>query len=316
MNTVLKDKLRTIFYPLVLIKREMYNQYLKYLGLHNPKKLASILHYDYTKREINWENPKDLNEKINWLKFNSDTTLWSELSDKYAVRKYIEDAGLGEMLVDLYGVWSSVDEINFDLLPKSFVLKSTNGSGTVMVVKDKSKLDYVEVKKTLKSWLDLKFGIMTGEPHYLSIKPKIIAEKLLTNDFKDISGSLVDFKFWCFHGRPYLIWCCSNREIGQYAYVSYHNLDWTIDSGNSIPNDHYRKCEQNIPQPKSLQRMLDACKILGKEFPQVRIDFYEVDGKAIFGEMTFTSNGGYMDYFTDKYLLEMGSQIELPKKHK
>jgi hypothetical protein len=316
MNATLKDKLRTIFYPLVLVKRVMYNQYLEYLGLYNPKKLASILHYDYCKRHIDWDNPKDLNEKINWLKFNSDTTLWSELSDKYAVRKYIEEVGLGEMLVKLYGVWSFVEDIDFDKLPQSFVLKSTNGSGTVMVVKDKSALNLIEVKLMLNGWLKQKFGIMTAEPHYFPIRPQIIAEELLINDQKDVSSSLIDYKFWCFHGEPYSVWSCSNRKIGGETYVASHDLGWKIYAEHSVFVDHYRKCENNIPKPKSLEKMIEACKIITKDFPQVRLDFYEANGEPYFGEMTFTSSGGYMDWYTKEYLLEMGSQIKLPEKHK
>lgn len=313
MNTALKDKLRIIFYPIVLLKREVYSQYLRYLGLHNPKKLASILHYDYTKRHINWENPQDLNEKINWLKFNSDTAIWGELSDKYAVRKHIEDAGLGEMLVDLYGVWSSVEEINFDLLPQSFVLKSTNGSGTVIVVEDKNKLDYVEVKKTLKSWLSLKFGIMTAEPHYYPIKPQIIAEELLKNDKKDISSSLIDYKFWCFHGKVYSIWTCSDRVLKAGAALTYFDVNWKKKSDYLLTVDNYKSSINEIPKPKSFDKMISACEILAKDFPQVRVDFYEVNDQPYFGELTFTSEAGYMDVCTHEYLLMMGNQIKLPK---
>lgn len=313
MNSLLKNKLRTLFYPLVLIKREIYRQYLRYLGIHNPKKLASILHYDYTKREIDWDDPKDLNEKINWLKFNSDTEIWGQLSDKYAVRKFIEEAGFGDMLVKLYGVWSSVDEIDFDELPKSFVLKSTNGSGTVLVVEDKSKLDFVEVKKMLKSWLSLKFGVMTAEPHYFSIKPQIIAEELLVNDKAEVSSSLIDYKFWCFNGEPYAIWTCSDRVIKKGAALAYYDMQWNIHPEYLVEVDKYQSSLNGIPKPHSFEKMIQACKILAKDFPQVRVDFYEVGATPYFGELTFTSEAGYMDVCTHEYLLLMGSEIHLQK---
>lgn len=313
MNSSLKNKLRTLFYPIILLKRELNRRYIMYLGKNNPKKLASILHYDYCKREIDWDNPQDLNEKINWQKFNSDTSMWSQLSDKYAVRKHLEDAGLGDMLVKLYGVWSSVEDIDFEKLPQSFVLKSTNGSGTVMVVPNKTQINFVEVKKTLSEWLKLKFGVMTAEPHYLSLKPLIIAEELLVNDNKDISSSLIDYKIWCFNGEPYTVWTCSNRTIGGETYVASHDMDWNIRVEHSVFVDHYRKCDNDIPKPKTLNRMIDACKILGEDFPQVRIDFYEVGGKAYFGEMTFTSSGGYMDFYSKNFLNEMGKLVKIPK---
>lgn len=314
MNEQLKEKLRIIFYPLFFVKRKLYNHYIRYLGLHNPKKLASILHYDYCKRQIDWDNPKDLNEKINWLKFNSDTSLWSELSDKYAVRQYIEKVGLGDMLVKLYGVWDTVKDIDFEELPQSFVLKSTNGSGTVLVVQDKNELNLIEVREMLNKWLTESFGILTAEPHYFPIKPRIIAEELLINDKRDVSSSLIDYKFWCFHGEPYSVWSCSNRKIGAETYVASHDLNWNIYPEHSVFVDHYRKCENNIPKPKSLDKMIEACKLITNNLPQVRLDFYEVNDIPYFGEMTFTSSGGYMDFYTHEYLLELGSKINLHKK--
>ncbi len=267
MNTSIKNKLRIYFYPLVYVKRRLYYYWIKFLGLYYPKKLASILHYDYCKRQINWDDPKDLNEKINWLKFNSDTSMWSKLSDKYAVREYIEQAGFGDMLVKLYGVWSSVDDINFDELPQSFVLKSTNGSGTVMVVEDKNKIDYDEVRKTLKKWLSSKFGIMTAEPHYLSIKSRIIAEELLINDKNDFSSSIVDYKVWCFNGEPYSIFTCYNRKIGKEIYLALHDTEWNFHPEKLVYGDYYKECENNIPKPKSLSQMIVASKVLAKPFP-------------------------------------------------
>ena len=111
-----------------------------YLSRHNPQELADRLYIDATgnKNGINWESPVDLNEKINWLKFNSDTTKWSELADKYAVRKFIEEKGYKQYLVPLLGVWENANEIDFSKLPDSFVLKTNNGAGTVMVVEDKA----------------------------------------------------------------------------------------------------------------------------------------------------------------------------------
>ncbi len=310
-NSKIKDVLRIIFYPLVLIKREIYNQWLRYLGLHNPKKLASILHYDYCKRIIDWDNPKDLNEKINWLKFNSDTSKWSTLSDKYLVRKYIEEAGFGNMLVQLYGVWSVADDIDFSKLPKSFVLKTNNGSGTVLIIKDKSMMNEKEVRKTLKKWIKVKFGIMTAEPHYLSIKPLIIAEELLENDKSNISTSLIDYKFWCFNGVPYSVFVCSNRSKYHDLSIALYDINWQSHPDKLIFQGHYMKTTMNIPRPESLDLMISVCNILAEEFPQARLDFYEVNGKPYIGEITFTSYGGYMDYFSANFLREMGELIKL-----
>tara|TARA_B110000091_G_C13809350_1_gene474169 strand:+ start:1101 stop:2045 length:945 start_codon:yes stop_codon:yes gene_type:complete len=311
MKASTRSILRIVFYPLVLIRREIAKRRLHYLGLHNPKKLASILHKDYCKRDINWNSPRDLNEKINWLKFNTDTSPWSDLSDKYKVRSYVEKCGLGDLLVELYGVWENADDINFDKLPNSFVLKANNGSATVLLVKDKTTLDLVKIRTQLKKWQKSRFGIMEAEPHYLSLKPCIIAEQLLENDNSEFSTSLIDYKIWCFNGEPYSIWTCSNRQIGGATYVASHDMNWKVHPERSVFTDHYRQCTNNIPRPKSLEQMIDACRILAKDFPQVRMDFYECQGKAYFGEMTFTSFGGYMDFYSHKYLLELGAKVKL-----
>ena len=310
MNNSIKDKLRIYFFPLVFVKRKLHHYWIKFLGIYFPKKLASMLHYSYCNREIDWDNPKDLNEKINWLKFNSDTKSWSELSDKYAVRKFIEDSGYADILVKLYGVWSDVNEINFDELPDSFVFKSNNGSGTVLIVNDKNSIDKKEVKKLLKKWLTLKFGAMTAEPHYFPIKPLIIAEELLINDKTEVSSSLIDYKFWCFEGEPHYVWTCSNRsEEG--TSLAYFDMNWQRHSEYMVAVTGYNASENDMPKPKSFDKMVEICRVFSKGFPQVRIDFYEVNDTPYFGEFTFTSEAGYMDVCTHEYLLEMGSKFHV-----
>ena len=186
--------------------------YYWYLSTHNPRKLAEHLYIDATgkKEGINWEHPRDLNEKINWLKFNTDTTKWSELADKYAVRSFVEEKGFGRYLVPLLGVWSNADQIDFSKLPNSFVLKTNNGAGTVMVVEDKSIIDETQVRTLLNKWLKKQFGLKQAEPHYLKIKPLIIAEAML-KEKSLISSSLIDYKIWCFGGKAFGTFVCYDR---------------------------------------------------------------------------------------------------------
>ena len=108
--------------------------------LRTPKRICSYCYKKVLGEELNWENPQTLNEKINWLKFNSDTSSWSRLADKYLVRDYLKEKGLEHLLVPLYGKWDKPEDINFDSLPKQFVMKTNHGSGEIIIVKDKIKI--------------------------------------------------------------------------------------------------------------------------------------------------------------------------------
>lgn len=282
------------------------NQYKKYLIHKNPQKLSDILYYDAFHKWINWENPQDLNEKINWLAFNTDTTLWSKCSDKYRVREYIKEKGCEELLTKLYGKYEDADKINFESLPDKFVLKPNHGYGNVYIVKNKSQINSKEIITQLQNAINTPWGYETAEPHYTRIKPCIIAEELLESNDK---YGLIDYKIWCFNGTPYYIFTCSNRNlITHQANFNFFDAQWNnLDNYLSPANRN----QISIPKPKQLNRMLEYAKILSEPFAQVRVDLYEVNNKIYFGELTFTSNMGRMDYFTKEALLIMGQKIRI-----
>ena len=309
MNHQIKKTIIFYFYPLVAFRRWVIKQKKNYLGHHNPEKLAKLLYRRKFHKELNLNNPQTFNEKVNWLKFRSDTSLWTELADKYKVLEYIKNNGLEEILVKLYGKWDRVEDIDFEQLPNSFVLKSNNGCGTVLLVEDKTKLDLQATRKLLKKWLKQKYGYTTAEPHYTTIKPCIIAEEYLKWDNPSISSSLIDYKFHCIHGSPLYIQVMSDRQPGHIYHWNIYNTFWQPYSGYIPPQ---LKKDSEIPCPQSFERMLDICKILSKPFPQVRIDLYEIGGKIYFGEMTFTSAGGYDDEIPNDLDVEMGEKMNLP----
>lgn len=283
-----------------------------YLSRHNPQELADRLYIDATgnKNGINWESPVDLNEKINWLKFNSDTTKWSELADKYAVRKFIEEKGYKQYLVPLLGVWENANEIDFSTLPDSFVLKTNNGAGTVMVVEDKTLIGQRTVRAQLNKWLKNKFGLKRAEPHYLRIKPLIIAESLL-RDESGISSSLVDYKIWCFDGKAFGTKVFYNRHRFE-ADIEWYDRDWNYRPEKLVFTKDKRDGGGKINKPKNYEQMISFAEDLSKGFPQVRVDLYNIDGQIYFGEMTFSSGGGYMNSYAKEVLLEMGKLTKLP----
>ncbi len=269
-------------------------------------------------RKLNLDNPQDLNEKILWLSLFSDTSLWTRCADKYAVRGYVEEKGLGDILVKLYGKWDKVEDIDWNSLPKSFVMKTNNGAGTVLVVTNKDDLDLAKTTEMLSSWLAKDITSSTTEFHYRNIKPCIIAEELLelTEEDRAISTSIIDYKIWCFNGKPDSVLVCSNRRKGGGCALSVFDLEWNYRPEAAIFNNDHFEAPHLIPRPEHLKDMLDVATRLSADFPEVRVDLYHINGKIYFGELTFTSLGGTMTYYTPEELLRMGQEIDLSSASK
>ena len=282
-----------------------------FYNLISPTFVAKRIYKKRMGKDLDLTHPQDLNEKINWLKFYGDTSMWPDLADKYKVRDFVKKRGCDSILVSLYAMWENADEINFDSLPKSFVLKTNHGNGEVLIVKDKTKIDLNDTKALFKHYLSEDFGKYQGEPHYRKIQRCIVAEELLDVDDLDYTTSLVDYKIWCFDGKPYYIWACYSRTKEK-VYVEVHDLNWNYLPEKSVFTDHYRDGKGIVPKPEKLDEMLMIASKLSEGFPEVRVDLYENKGKIYFGEMTFTSNGGYMDFYTQEFLDELGSYCHLP----
>lgn len=273
------------------------------------KQVINHVYKASTGKIMNWDNPRDYNEKINWLKLNSDTSLWTQYADKFRVRKHIEELGLSELLVPLLGKWDKAEDIDFSILPDRFVIKTNHGSGDVIIVKDKQKTDVEEIRHRLKKNLRTPYGKYQGENHYLKIPPCIIAEPLL-EPYSSVSSSLIDYKMICFDGKPFSTLCFFNREEGHYEF-ELHDINWEYQPQYLVYNEHSRRGGGVIPKPISYDKMVEAASILSKGFPQVRIDFYEIDGKPFISELTFTSTGGCICYLTQEYLNILGDQCIL-----
>lgn len=284
---------------------KVYYAYIKAF----PKRYADFLYHEKTGKHIDWKNPQDLNEKGRWIQFNTDTSQWSKLADKYRVREYIEQKGHSELLVDLYGVWKDPEEIDFSKLPQSFVLKTNHGSGEVILIQDKTKIDYEAVRTKIGNYLKESYGVWTAEPHYLEIEPCIIAEQLLPNT-NPLSSSLAEYKVYCHFGKPILCGIPYDRDPQtKHCLESWYSPEWEA-------LDDYHSGEyicRHFPKPSSLEQIYEACKDLASQFPLVRMDFYEVNGKPYFGEMTFTPEGFYVGDFSDKALKELGQAIDLTR---
>ena len=260
-----------------------------------------------TGKPLDLKNPKTFTEKLQWIKIFDATPLKSRLTDKYAVRSWIAEKIGDEYLIPLLGVWNDFDDINFDDLPEKFVLKCNHGSAMNIIVRDKKFFDIERARERINAWLALDFSTLFLELHYSRIDRKIIAEKFFTNgDAPD----LIDYKFWCFDGNP--TYCKVITARTQNARLDYFDMNWQHMKfeQNNRPNSEHPEL---IPKPKNFELMKKLAYTLSEGFAFVRVDFYEIEYKVYFGEMTFAPHAGYFSYKsegTDEYL---GSLLKLPK---
>lgn len=292
------------------LRKRIYRLYRRFMLDHFHSKLVEREWLRWKGYPIDWDNPRDINEKIQWLMCFSDTSLWSVCSDKYKVREYVSSKGLADILVPLYGTWSNVDDIDFDSLPDKFVIKCNHDSGSCMIIDKSEGFDPAAVRSALAAHLKVRYGYVHGEMYYNRIVPRIVAERKL-EQVSGVGNSMIDYKIWCFDGKPYSIWACYDRT-SEGTYVNIYDLDWNVHPEVSVFTDHYRDGEGKVPRPECLDRMLSAAARLSEGFPEVRVDFYEAGGRLYFGEMTFASLCGKMDFYTQDYLEELGRQCVLP----
>ena len=206
----------------------------------------------------------------------------------------------------MLGVWDNFDDIDFDLLPNQFVLKTNHASATNIIVRDKKIFDKENAREKINAWLNWDFGTYLYELHYNNIPKKIIAEKFMS-DGKN--SELSDYKFWCFNGKPFI--CQYLTERSTELTLDYFDLNWKhLDiERHDHPNS---KHPEKISKPKNFELMKKLAAELCKGFAHVRVDFYEVAGKIYFGEMTFTPGSGIFTYKPDSADEELGKLLTLP----
>ena len=257
-------------------------------------------------RDLDLNDPKTFSEKIQWLKIYDVTPEKTRLCDKYLVREWIRERIGEEYLVPLIGAWDNAEEIDFQKLPEQFVLKTNHSSGWNIVVTNKSELDINKTKRKLDRWMNTDFATFMGyEMQYRDVKRKIIAEEYIGDGVNELD----DFKVMCFHGEPRVIWIDRGRHT---------------DHRRNLYNEHWEKLpvtmlvpnlENDPPAPATLSKMWEIAKILSKGFICARIDFFEVNGKLYFGEITFTSGSGLSDFDPPEVNREWGDLMHLPEEY-
>ena len=226
--------------------------------------------------------------------------------DKFAVRAFVEEKIGSQFLNTFYGVFDDVNEIKFDELPEKFVIKATHTSGHNLIVRDKNKLNLDKTKKLLKKWLKINQYYRIGQEWaYKDVKPRIIIEKYLEQiDQK----SLTDFKFYCFDGKAKFIDIHTDRE-DEHKQGSFDLNFERLPFGVS----RFKQIYESPEKPVNLKEMIECAEVLSEKLPFVRVDFYAIDGKTIFGEMTFYPSDGRKKFYPEKYNRIIGDYFTLPK---
>lgn len=280
--------------------KEIYRAVLRFL----PDKFAMyVIYFRGYHRILNLKNPRYFGEKIQWLKLYGHLEELSGFADKYEVRKFVKEVAGEEYLNELYGVYRHPDEIPYDELPEQFVLKCTNGSGAILICQNKAQFDRKRAKKTMTRWLNDNFYLMKKELQYKNIENRIIAEKYLEDD----SGTLRDYKFYCYDGIPAYYAVFADRYTNK-------TLDMYDMSGNKlsgVTNAGIKNSSQVMAQGPVFPEMVELVHRLAAPFQFVRVDLYCVKDRIYFGELTFTDGAGAEPFSPRSFDLEMAKRIKL-----
>lgn len=301
-----KDKIRNNFYGKYAIS--VYHCFMSWLM---PKILSdekAIRNY-YKKKtggmELDLSDPQTFSQKQQWYKLNAKLPLMEQCADKYDVRDYIRNQGYGYLLNDLLGVYNNPDEISLQELPQQFVMKASHGSGFNVIVKDKSKLNWKQTRKMLRTWIHQNISWSGREWVYENLPRRIIVEKYL----EDETGELRDYKFFCFNGNPQFM----QLEVGRYTKNNtrnFYNMNWELlPFGKELPHNP----NVHVEKPRMFEEMKTIAEDLCKPFQFVRVDLYQVGGKVYFGELTFFPAGGAPDFVPAEYDAVVGKMWKLEK---
>lgn len=298
-----KVNLSLIMHPFKLFSSLGSKGFFKWM---NDEEYINFFYKGKMNEDLNLENPKTYNEKIQWLKLNDRKESYTNLVDKFNVRKYVSDKIGEEYLIPLLGIWNNPDDINFEELPNKFVLKCTHDSGGVFICNDKSKLDIPDLKNKLNKSLKKNYFWSQREWPYKNVEPRIIAEKYMVDSG---TNELRDYKFFCFDGVPKFMFIATNRGVD--TRFDFFDLEF-----NHIPvEQHYKNADDisKIVKPANFELMKEISTKLSANMPHVRVDLYEINGKIYFGELTFYHFSGWESFNPKKYDEIFGSLINLPE---
>lgn len=272
---------------IVKIKRTIYRllPYLK-LSWMSDSLYLKIQYYLIMGKKLNLDHPLTYNEKLQWLKINNRNEIQTLLVDKYEVKKYVSEILDDKYLIPTLGIWNTFNEIDFDNLPDSFVLKTTHDSGGVYICHQKNENEIDRMNDFFKKRSKKNYFDSYREWPYKNVKPRFIAEKNMSIN-GDNTVPLIDYKFYCFNGQVDCVMVCLDREIGKPKYY-FFDKKWQI-----LPyNKHSVESTREIKKPVNMDNMFFLAEKLSEGFKHVRVDLFEINEEIYFGEYTFYSQSG------------------------
>lgn len=259
----------------------------------------------YLGKKINWKNPQTYNEKLQWLKIYDRQDSYTKMVDKYEAKEYVKNIIGEEYIIPTIGIYDKFENIDFEKLPQQFVMKCTHDSGGLVICKDKKNLNIKEAKRKINQCLKVNYFNCWKEWPYKNVKPRIIIEKYMTNDDSD---GINDYKFFCFNGKVKLLFIATDR-VNENEETKF---DFYDENFNHLPikNGHPNAL---IPpsKPLNFEKMKELAEILSKDIPHLRVDFYEINGKIYFGELTFSHWAGMVPFEPEEYDLILGNWIDI-----
>ncbi len=265
------------------------------------KQYLKLVYWGETGKKLNLDNPKTFNEKLQWIKLYDRKPEYSTYVDKYAVREYISEKIGDKYLVPLIGVYNNVDEIVWDKLPGKFVIKCTHGSSCNIICSNKSELNIDEAKAKLNKWMKKSWFWFGREWPYKNVKPRIICEEYISEN-DEVPD---DYKVMCFNGEPK----CIQVHKGRFKehLQNYYDTEWNVmELSQGLPT-----IDEECEKPEMLDEMLELSRVLSKDINHVRVDFYYVNKKLYFGELTFFDASGFYLFEPEEYDYLLGSWIKL-----
>ena len=279
----------------------------RFLGSHlSDKTFIKWEYFSGMRKFPNLENPQSFNEKLQWLKLNNIHPEYGKIVDKASAKEYVKNIIGEEFIIPTLGVWRSFDDINFDLLPNQFVLKTTHDSGGVVICSNKSTFDKEVARQKLNKSLSHNYFYEHREYPYKYVEPRILAEKYMVDE----SGTeLKDYKFFCFDGRCKMLFIATDRNIGDTRF------DFYDENFNHLPfRQGHPWATKDIKKPEGFEEMVRLAEKLSVGFPHLRVDLYNINGKIYFGELTFFHFSGNVPFEPEEWDYKIGEWLKIPER--
>ena len=294
----------------IIKKPSLVYLYLSYLGYFKNvpdeihlKRLFKIM----IGKPLNLNSPQTFNEKMQWLKINNRKNEYTNMVDKYEMKKIVSNLIGDSYVIPTIGIYEKFEDIKFDELPDQFVIKCTHDSGGIVICNDKNNFNIKKAKNKIDKCLKKNYYWMHREWPYKNVKPRIIIEKYMATEKQP---ELIDYKFFCFNGEPKFLYISEGLSNHSTAKISF--VDMNYNKSQFYRND-YKPFDKLPKKPVGFEKMKELAKKLSKEIPFVRVDFYEIEDRIYFGELTFYPCSGFIPFEPEKYDKILGDMLKLPK---